>query len=342
MKALKLSGFGLLFCISAIIGCGSLPLLDAPWERQPLPKDDVYITGIGYSESRAGGQEDYARTMALGDANKKCAMQGFENAVLQETDSFMKRQGKVIGVKVLYKVVLPKKADDQKPKLIADSGWGPAVNGLQCRITSDKRVYLEGESVKITFIIRNVSDEPKSYSCINIGGLRSYDYTHFMVTDSRDKKHDIRFILERSKCSPGDIPLLPQQSYEHLQILNKGEGWGEDTIKPGTYAITAEYETGHLISNKISIECRGNETQESTPELQAKIAKLIQQLGDDKFETREAAQNELLALGEIIIPELAQALQNADMQIKMSAQLILKSFDMISDEQLKKTAERYL
>ncbi|MFH1227240.1 MAG: LamG domain-containing protein [Planctomycetota bacterium] len=65
--------------------------------------------------------------------------------------------------------------------------------------------------------------------------------------------------------------------------------------------------------------------EELTPELQAKIARLIEQLGDERFENRQAAQNELIGLGDITIPELEKALQNPDAQIKMSAQAILKS-----------------
>ncbi|MFH1226569.1 MAG: hypothetical protein V1701_01545 [Planctomycetota bacterium] len=122
----------------------------------------------------------------------------------------------------------------------------------------------------------------------------------------------------------------------YYQSSSKGGGWagevGLELIR-GAARWAANLPPA---DESVNIRPQDQETRQLTPELQVKIAKLIQQFGDEQFENREAAQNELITVGEIAIPELEQALQNPDAQIKMSAQAILKSFGFIPDEQLEK------
>jgi hypothetical protein len=71
---------------------------------------------------------------------------------------------------------------------------------------------------------------------------------------------------------------------------------------------------------------------------QAKIEKLIKQLGDDAFQVREQATTELIKIGRPAVPFLRKALKNTDIEISRRARVVLDGIkltvaDLIEDLQ---------
>jgi hypothetical protein len=58
-----------------------------------------------------------------------------------------------------------------------------------------------------------------------------------------------------------------------------------------------------------------------------KIRRLITQLGNDQFRTREKATDELFALGRISLPQLQQARKNADAEVARRARLLIERIE---------------
>jgi HEAT repeat protein len=56
---------------------------------------------------------------------------------------------------------------------------------------------------------------------------------------------------------------------------------------------------------------------------QARVARLIEKLGDARFRVREAATKELIAIGRPALPALRKALSSADPDIRLRARMIL-------------------
>jgi hypothetical protein len=92
---------------AAGVGTGwEKPPIDAPWERQPFPKDEVFVTGVGYHyDVSQDGDEGIARQHALADALEKLAKMGYAGSKLREVASAVQYNGnrETVGVKVLYK-----------------------------------------------------------------------------------------------------------------------------------------------------------------------------------------------------------------------------------------------
>ncbi|MFH1550908.1 MAG: carboxypeptidase regulatory-like domain-containing protein [Planctomycetota bacterium] len=77
------------------------------------------------------------------------------------------------------------------------------------------------------------------------------------------------------------------------------------------------------------IGAQEDETPDADKALQAKIEKLIEQLGSGEFEERKAAQEALLDVGEPARETLEKALKNPDPEIASAAATILKQLDML-------------
>ncbi len=64
---------------------------------------------------------------------------------------------------------------------------------------------------------------------------------------------------------------------------------------------------------------------EKAGELDAKIEKLVKQLGSDKYREREAATEELKKIGRPAVPALTKALKSEDLEVRVRAESILKA-----------------
>lgn len=58
---------------------------------------------------------------------------------------------------------------------------------------------------------------------------------------------------------------------------------------------------------------------------QSEIAKLIKDLGDDRWKVRDAATQQLREIGRPAVPALREAVKNPDMEVKVRAKLLLKA-----------------
>jgi hypothetical protein len=75
------------------------------------------------------------------------------------------------------------------------------------------------------------------------------------------------------------------------------------------------------------------------PEQKAKIDGLIKKLSSEFFEDREAAQKELVGMGNVVIPQLRAVLASDDPEVKNRAEKIMKILEHSpTDEQLMKLA----
>lgn len=63
---------------------------------------------------------------------------------------------------------------------------------------------------------------------------------------------------------------------------------------------------------------------EKQDELDARISKLVEQLGSDTFKDREAATEELKKIGKPAVPALIKALKSEDLEVRLRAESILK------------------
>ena len=64
----------------------------------------------------------------------------------------------------------------------------------------------------------------------------------------------------------------------------------------------------------------------------AKIKQLIEQLNDDSFEVREKATEDLIAIGPPALPQLRQAAENAETEVKRRANACLKAIGTQPDD----------
>ncbi len=74
-------------------------------------------------------------------------------------------------------------------------------------------------------------------------------------------------------------------------------------------------------------ELKNRETKEQNSAFRnqnSEIERLISQLGDKDWQTREKAQKELIKIGKPIIPELSKVLKSSNPEVAMRAKLILK------------------
>src|SRR5215831_3371521 len=60
--------------------------------------------------------------------------------------------------------------------------------------------------------------------------------------------------------------------------------------------------------------------QTMTEATRAKVEALVRQLGDPAFDRREKASAELVALGRVALPQLRQALRDADLEVRRRAE----------------------
>ncbi len=72
---------------------------------------------------------------------------------------------------------------------------------------------------------------------------------------------------------------------------------------------------------------RGQQEAKPDADLDRKIEKLVEQLGDNKFRVREAATKELTALGKRAVPALRKALRSTDADVRLRAQVILNEIE---------------
>jgi len=59
--------------------------------------------------------------------------------------------------------------------------------------------------------------------------------------------------------------------------------------------------------------------------LDAKIEKLVKQLGSDEYKEREAATEELKKIGEPALPALKEALKSSDLEVRLRAETVIKA-----------------
>jgi hypothetical protein len=74
----------------------------------------------------------------------------------------------------------------------------------------------------------------------------------------------------------------------------------------------------------------------------SRIKVLIEQLGDDSFATREQAVKDLIAIGAAAVPQLREAAESSDTEVKRRAKQCLKEIGDIADEQSLLAAIRIL
>jgi hypothetical protein len=98
----------------------------------------------------------------------------------------------------------------------------------------------------------------------------------------------------------------------------------------------AELPTG----NKEIVEYLRRKTP--TPELLQKVRQRIRDLGDDMFEVREKAGEELIALGPVALPALEAAVKDADQEVVRRAQDCLKAIEERYQPELMAAAIRLL
>ncbi|HMF12562.1 MAG TPA: hypothetical protein VKE94_09660 [Gemmataceae bacterium] len=72
----------------------------------------------------------------------------------------------------------------------------------------------------------------------------------------------------------------------------------------------------------------------------ARIKELVEQLGDDSFDTREKATAALVAIGPPALPQLREAAEKGDTEVKRRAKACLKAIGDQSDEKLVAAAVR--
>jgi HEAT repeat protein len=79
-----------------------------------------------------------------------------------------------------------------------------------------------------------------------------------------------------------------------------------------------------------------------TPERRRKVKALVEQLGDDAFTTREAADKALHRLGRIALPQLRQARANTDAEIARRARHLIERIELDPKRNLPSAAVRLL
>ncbi|MGH7224678.1 MAG: HEAT repeat domain-containing protein, partial [Gemmataceae bacterium] len=79
-----------------------------------------------------------------------------------------------------------------------------------------------------------------------------------------------------------------------------------------------------------------------TPELRHKINKLLDQLGDDAFVTREAADKALHRLGRVALPQLREATVSTDAEVARRAKMLIEDIEHDAKRNLPAAAVRLL
>lgn len=145
---------------------------------------------------------------------------------------------------------------------------------------------------------------------------------------------------------------LPSDSLLEASAGGSSAGIAENSLSPGAkiiakweqgavYAFTYRYNDGRVyyqaneggeigsellrgaalwVTNRLPV-------LKPTPELVDKINKLIKQLGDDDWPTREKATKELIGIGEPALTALKEAQQHKDPEIRLRVNLILESIE---------------
>ncbi|MGH7222294.1 MAG: PQQ-binding-like beta-propeller repeat protein [Gemmataceae bacterium] len=79
-----------------------------------------------------------------------------------------------------------------------------------------------------------------------------------------------------------------------------------------------------------------------TPQMRRNVEQLIRKLGDDEFFRREAANDELLRLGRITLPQMREAVSNTDLEIGRRARDLIQSIEREPTRALPAAAVRLL
>jgi hypothetical protein len=85
----------------------------------------------------------------------------------------------------------------------------------------------------------------------------------------------------------------------------------------------------HLFAALLCVSCQiacSDENGESLNELEDQVAILVNRLGHEQYELREQAHQELLDLGEDILPVLENISQPADLEVRWRIRSVIKTF----------------
>jgi hypothetical protein len=81
---------------------------------------------------------------------------------------------------------------------------------------------------------------------------------------------------------------------------------------------------GNALAQEVPEKEQPGEPEKKT-ELDARVEKLIKQLGSDEYKEREAATGELTKIGEKALPALKEALKSKDLEVRLRAETVIKA-----------------
>jgi hypothetical protein len=89
-------------------------------------------------------------------------------------------------------------------------------------------------------------------------------------------------------------------------------------------ALTASHALAQDAPEEKPVEKPAQDEARKQAEFDAKIGKLIKQLGSDKYKEREAASQELKKVGKPALPALKEALKSKDLEVRLRVESIMK------------------
>jgi hypothetical protein len=171
-------------------------------------------------------------------------------------------------------------------------------------------------------------------------GATRYTNTGGGSTITKDKPFGLDFV-EGTTLVEGPATGGSSAAIQREGLSKKAEviaQWADGLI----WAFTHEYEKGRLYYQA----CEGGKKGlrlfraganwasrtlppeiKITPELEKKVAGLIEKLGAESFETREQATEELIKIGEPATSQLKKASENEDAEVRWRAQSILEEIE---------------
>lgn len=99
--------------------------------------------------------------------------------------------------------------------------------------------------------------------------------------------------------------------------------------KRALVCITAAWLAFACIATASAQDQQGTDDEAKQAQFDAKIAKLIEQLGDEEYAVRERAKNELARIGLSAFDALDEAERHRDLEIGRQAHYLIRSFDVV-------------
>jgi hypothetical protein len=120
---------------------------------------------------------------------------------------------------------------DQDP----EGHWGKVVDGYQLSLRFDKADYTNGEPIVATVLLRNVSDQPRTYVRQTVLGQRSPVFLLVWKNEEELKLKTVDNTVIISSAS--NVTLQPRTQHRYRLQLDKFY----DLSGTGSYSVQAEY-----------------------------------------------------------------------------------------------------